>query len=92
MRILVTGSNGQLGSEIKKISTKFSNYDFEFLSKKELNISDKKSVQSFFKENPFYALINCAAYTDVNKSEKDINTAQQVNNIGVKNLAIVARV
>ena len=91
MRILVTGCNGQLGSEIRKISPEFSDYEFVFLSKKELNISDKKNVLSFFKENSFYALINCAAYTNVNKAEKDIKTAELVNNFGIKNLAIVCR-
>ena len=91
MRILVTGCNGQLGSEIRKISPEFSDYEFVFLSKKELNISDKKNVLSFFKENSFYALINCAAYTNVNNAEKDIKTAELVNNFGIKNLAIVCR-
>lgn len=85
MRILVTGSNGQLGSEFKLLS-KDSDQQFVFSTKKELDISEKTSIDAFFKENTFDVILNCAAYTAVDKAEDEENLAYKINYLGVKNL------
>ncbi|MEM5565641.1 dTDP-4-dehydrorhamnose reductase [Psychroserpens sp. AS72] len=88
-RILVTGSNGQLGKTIKEISTDFTNsIVFVFLEKSELDITNNKDVEHFFQENKFNYCINCAAYTNVDLAETEIKKAFDVNAKAVENLAI----
>ncbi len=68
--ILVTGANGQLGSEIRRLETKFPAYKFLFTDYDELSITDEKAVEQFFEENRPDFCINCAAYTAVDKAEE----------------------
>ena len=78
-KIVVTGANGQLGQELKKISNSFTKFDFIFLSREELTIQDSEAVNTFFdKHKPKY-LINCAAYTAVDKAESEKELAFQIN-------------
>lgn len=86
MNILVTGSNGQLGSEVKDISENYKHFNFYFMDLPELDICNTKQLALFFKENNIEAVINCAAYTAVDNAEKDSNTAHKVNAEGVFNL------
>lgn len=86
MNLLVTGSNGQLGQEIKKISTDFPSYNLFLCDFDELNICDKNAVLSYFKINDINCVINCAAYTNVDEAESNSESANNVNNIGVSNL------
>ena len=66
MRILVTGKNGQLGKSIHKIVTKRKqNNKFIFVGREELDLSKKDSITSYFDNNCFDIIINCAAYTAV---------------------------
>ena len=88
MHILVTGSKGQLGSEIQKISKNYSDYKFTYTDIDELDITSKKNVADFISQNNFDIIINCAAFTAVDKCETEKNTARQVNVIAVKNLAM----
>ena len=68
-KILVTGANGQLGSEIKELAASYSQFQFIFTDYQELSIIDEQAVQLFFdRTNPDYC-INCAAYTAVDKAE-----------------------
>jgi len=91
MRILVTGKNGQLGKSIHKIVTKRKqNNKFIFVSREELDLSKKDSITSYFDNNCFDIIINCAAYTAVDKAEVEIELADQVNHIAVKQLAKIA--
>tara|TARA_B100001057_G_scaffold488949_1_gene574252 strand:- start:4066 stop:4950 length:885 start_codon:yes stop_codon:yes gene_type:complete len=86
MNILVTGSNGQLGSEIKDLKSNFKDFRFFFMDLPELDICNSNQLNFFIKENNINTIINCAAYTDVDKAEENIEIAEQVNSIGVSNL------
>ena len=86
MRVLITGSNGQLGSEIKELAANYKNADFIFKDLPELNICDFEALQAFIIDHNINAVINCAAYTAVDKAEEDTQIAEQVNSIGVSNL------
>ena len=66
LNVLVTGSNGQLGSEIKELSSDY-NYNYFFTDKESLNISNKNAVNEFIKNNNINIILNCAAYTVVDK-------------------------
>ena len=86
MRVLITGSNGQLGSEIIELAAKYKKLDFVFKDLPGLDICNFNLLQSFITENNINAVINCAAYTAVDKAEEDAEIAEQVNSIGVSNL------
>ncbi|MBL0308170.1 MAG: dTDP-4-dehydrorhamnose reductase [Bacteroidetes bacterium] len=85
-RILVTGAHGQLGSELKFISTG-STHSFHFVTRSELDITDESFVTNFFSENQFDFVINTAAYTAVDKAESEKDMALSVNGTGVGFLA-----
>ena len=86
MNILVTGSNGQLGSEIKDLSANYTNFNFFFMDLPELNISNSSQLNTFFTENKINTVVNCAAYTSVDKAEVEAELAEKVNSEGVLNL------
>ncbi len=86
-KILVTGSNGQLGSEFQFLAEKYPNLDFFFFDKANLDISDKSAVQSIFEKHSFSYLINCAAYTKVDKAEEEPEIAFQINVQAIEILA-----
>ena len=86
MRVLITGSNGQLGSEIKEIATKYSKLDFIFKDLPELDICNFEALQAFIMDNNINVIINCAAYTTVDKAEEDSEIAEKVNSKGVINI------
>ena len=86
MRVLITGSNGQLGSEIKELATNYKKVDFIFKDLPELDIFNFEALQAFIIDHNINAVINCAAYTAVDKAEEDDEIAEQVNSIGVSNL------
>jgi len=98
MRILVTGKNGQLGRSIQNIvntDTKIGNNqspnDFIFVRREELDLSSESSISHYFDNNDkFDIIINCAAYTAVDKAEKEQELANQVNHLAVKQLAKIA--
>jgi len=89
-KILVTGANGQLGSEILKLSQDFPNWQFTFTDVDMLDITDLPSLQSFCIKNKFDFIINCAAYTAVDKAETDLGLATKINCDAVRNLALAA--
>jgi dTDP-4-dehydrorhamnose reductase len=86
MNILVTGSNGQLGSEIRDLSDSFYNLNFIFKDLPDLDICNFLELDKFVDENKIDSIINCAAYTTVDKAEEDTKIAQKVNAEGVLNL------
>lgn len=87
--ILVTGSNGQLGSEIKELSQSYL-YNFFFTDRDTLDITNEEAIKSFIETNSINTIINCAAYTAVDKAESDEITADLVNRKAVKKLAKVS--
>ena len=86
MKILVTGANGQLGSEIKKIASNYPQFHFFFEDSKSLDITNFVNVNQYIQSNIIKAIINCAAYTAVDTAEKEIEKATLVNVTGVFNL------
>jgi len=84
--ILVTGANGQVGSELKYLSSAYP-FEFLFTDYTELDITDNDAVFDFFHKNEITYVINCAAYTAVDKAEEDQDKATAVNVIGAKHLA-----
>ncbi|MEG1586017.1 MAG: dTDP-4-dehydrorhamnose reductase [Bacteroidales bacterium] len=88
--ILVTGSNGQLGNEIRTLSTLYPDFNFWFTDVAELDICDREAIRVFLKDkNPDY-IINCAAYTAVDKAESDTALCSKINTEAVANLAEAA--
>ena len=90
--ILVTGSNGQLGNELRLVveeKDKVNNYFFTDVA--ELDITNKNDVSNFLVSNNINIVVNCAAYTNVDKAEDDKEKANLINHIGPKNLAEVCR-
>lgn len=90
MKILVTGANGQLGSEFKQLSNKVE-YQFIFSDREDLDISDLNQVKQFFSQRSFDIILNCAAYTAVDNAEEEIELANKINHVGVKNLILACQ-
>jgi len=88
--ILITGSKGQLGSEIQFLSSQFNQFNFIFTDINELDITNKNDLKLFFIENKPNWIINCAAYTAVDKAEDDKDMADKINFEAVENLAKIA--
>lgn len=86
MNILVTGANGQLGNEMRIVS-KNSKDNYIFTDVAELDITDDKAVNRIVKDNNIKAIVNCAAYTNVDKAETDVEFAELLNSKAVRNLA-----
>ncbi|MCR8918997.1 dTDP-4-dehydrorhamnose reductase [Bacteroides sp. ET225] len=90
MNILVTGANGQLGNEMQRVAKTSSNH-YIFTDVAQLDITDREAVLRAVKDNSIQVIVNCAAYTNVDKAEDDSETADLINNKAVENLAIAAR-
>jgi dTDP-4-dehydrorhamnose reductase len=86
-KILVIGKNGQLGSEILCQSENFEFLDLWCYSSDELNLTNFKQVEDFILSNNFDVVINCGAFTDVEKAESCKDSARAINALAVKNLA-----
>jgi dTDP-4-dehydrorhamnose reductase len=93
MNVLVTGSNGQLGSELKELSECLNNtiYNFYFTTSKILDITNFQQVRDFIAINNIEIIINCAAYTAVDKAESEVDIANKINHIAVENIAMIAK-
>lgn len=89
--VLVTGGKGQLATCLKDITTTISEYNFIYVDVEDLDITKSSEIDSFFKNNQVAYCINCAAYTAVDKAETDSTLAEQINVLGVKNLALACK-
>jgi dTDP-4-dehydrorhamnose reductase len=90
INILVTGSKGQVGSELQALKNDY-NYNFFFTDRNSLDITNKKDIENFIQENSINIIINAAAYTAVDKAEEDIENADRVNHLATKYLAEIAK-
>jgi dTDP-4-dehydrorhamnose reductase len=88
--IFITGANGQLGSEFRKVAPGCDDYQFTFTDIGELDILDNDAVSQFLAVHSFDCIINCAGYTAVDKAETEREKAMEVNAAAVKNLAAAA--
>ncbi|GHT53851.1 NAD(P)-dependent oxidoreductase [Bacteroidia bacterium] len=86
-KILITGANGQLGNELQKRAFGYPQYLFFLTDVDTLNLCDKAELESFLRENPMDYIINCAAYTAVDKAEEDVENCYKVNRDAIQNLA-----
>ena len=89
MKVYVTGKGGQLASEFEKLKGK--DPDWSFLSHEDLDITNELRVKKFFQDKQIDAIINCAAYTAVDKAEDDVELTYAVNETGVKHLLDVCK-
>jgi len=83
--VLVCGADGQLGRELKKIRNRYSQI-CSFTDIKELDLTDSAAISSYLSSNPTDYIVNCAAYTDVDKAESDKEQAMLINRDVVANL------
>lgn len=101
MRLLITGAKGQLGMQLRSILEKgkselgtidsiYKGLDIRYVSHDELDITDLKDVLEYIGNYKPDFIINCAAYTNVDKCENDIDNAFKVNSLGPRNLAIAS--
>ena len=91
MKILVTGKNGQLGKSIHKIITgKEKNSEFVFVGRDALDLSSQDSIIEYFNNNSFDIIINCAAYTAVDKAEKEVELANYINHLAISKIAEIS--
>lgn len=86
MKILVTGSNGQLGTHMRMLAPR-SRHSWCFTDVDELDITSRESVLSFVTDNDIQLIVNCAAYTNVDRAESDETTALRINAEAVSYLA-----
>jgi dTDP-4-dehydrorhamnose reductase len=89
--ILVTGSNGQLGKELKQIAGHYTQFKFIFASREDLKLHQFGLVENYFLATKPQYCINCAAYTAVDKAENEQDMAMLVNGEAVGHLAAVCK-
>jgi len=77
--VLVTGSKGQLGSEIRRISGEYAGMSFIYTDIEELDITDRNAVKDFLDSNSVNYIVNCAAYTAVDRAEDEPDAAMLLN-------------
>ena len=90
MKILVLGKNGQLGQSIKNVVSKTTLNEYSFIGKNDLDLAQNGDISDYFNNNNVDIIINCSAYTNVDKAEKDKLIANQINHLAVKHIATIA--
>ena len=90
MNILVTGANGQLGNEMRIVS-QGSKDKYIFTDVAELDITNIEAIRTMVRKEDIQAIVNCAAYTNVDKAEEDVEFCELLNATAVENLAIVMK-
>jgi dTDP-4-dehydrorhamnose reductase len=91
MNVMVTGSEGQLGSEFRATASRYPQWNFSFFSHKDLDITDREKVNAAMLQNRCDVLVNCAALTSVDRAEADSGPSFRVNRDGVEVLARAAK-
>lgn len=88
MNILITGANGQLGNEMRVLSAQYTQHTYYFTDIAELDITSREAVNQFVADNEIDIIVNCAAYTNVDKAEIDEDMAHKINALAVENLGL----
>ena len=90
-KIIVTGSNGQLGYELRQLARNYNQYQFIFLDRQEAPIEDINKIKAILlKEKPAY-FINCAAYTAVDKAEQEVELSNEINGYAVGRISLACK-
>ncbi len=89
-RVLVTGSNGQLGSAIRKLALSHPAFEMQYADIDQLDLTNKEAVFSFFEKGKFDFIVNCAAYTAVDKAEDEPDLCDLVNRKAIRNIGEAA--
>ena len=89
-KILLTGSNGQIGQCFRDLARQYSEYSWHFMTRDELNLEDTESIKSCIKAVEPDVIINCAAYTQVDQAETDKEKALRINGQAVGEIAAEA--
>lgn len=90
-QVLVTGAQGQLGKSIQAIQSDYPQFNFVYTDIEELDLSSQEEIQNYLANNHFDVIINCAAYTAVDRAESEPEQADQINHQAVKTLAEIAK-
>ncbi|MEG1621735.1 MAG: dTDP-4-dehydrorhamnose reductase [Alistipes sp.] len=90
LNILITGANGQLGNEMRRLGSISSNH-YLFTDVAELDITDPEAILRMVRHEKIDLIVNCAAYTNVDKAEDDLQTADRINHLAVGHLATAAQ-
>ena len=88
--ILITGSHGQLGNEMQQATVRFPQFNYIYTDVEELDICDKAALDAFVKAHAVNIIVNCAAYTAVDKAEDDVELCYKINSEAVRNIGEVA--
>ena len=91
MNILITGANGQLGNEMRRLSGLYPQHQYCFTDVEELDICNQEAVNAFVKDNAIEVIVNCAAYTAVDKAEDNPELCDKLNHIAPCYLAEAAQ-
>ena len=91
MNILVTGANGQLGNEMQVLAKENLQHTYFFTDVQELDICDEQAVYAYVSEHKIDVIVNCAAYTAVDKAEDDAEFCDKLNNVAPGYLALAAQ-
>jgi len=90
LNILITGANGQLGSELEELSSNYQ-YQFYFTNRNKLDITIEEDIRKFIEKKSIDIIINCAAYTAVDKAENNFESSNKVNHLAVKYFAKISK-
>ena len=88
--ILITGSKGQLGNEMQQAAVRYPQFNYIYTDVDELDICNKAALDAFVKANSVNFIVNCAAYTAVDKAEDDVELCYKINSVAVRNIGEVA--
>ncbi|MDR0681950.1 MAG: dTDP-4-dehydrorhamnose reductase [Dysgonamonadaceae bacterium] len=89
--ILITGANGQLGNELQVLFSQYQDFIFFATDVDTLNLCNKKEITDFIEQNEIHYIVNCAAYTAVDKAEDEMELCYKINRDAVRNLAEAAQ-
>lgn len=89
--LLITGANGQLGSEMRRLAAEHPQFGYHFTDSTELDITDRRAVMAYVEEHPVDCIVNCAAYTAVDRAEDDHEACRLLNALAPGYLADAAQ-